>query len=88
MAKANELAAAQLGNVAFNKYDSIVFVSKSIDSQYLIHKLEKENPEYENSSDIKWNFTKFLVDRKGNVIERFEPTTDLALVDEAIAKLI
>lgn len=27
------------------------------------------------AGDIKWNFTKFLVDRKGNVIQRFEPAT-------------
>jgi glutathione peroxidase len=27
------------------------------------------------TGDIKWNFTKFLVDRKGNVIQRFEPQT-------------
>lgn len=26
------------------------------------------------SSKIKWNFTKFLVDRKGNVVKRFAPT--------------
>lgn len=26
--------------------------------------------------DIKWNFTKFLVDREGNVVERFSPTTE------------
>jgi glutathione peroxidase len=27
------------------------------------------------TGDIKWNFTKFLVDRKGNVVQRFEPQT-------------
>lgn len=58
------------------------------DSQYLIHKLEKENPDYEFSSDIKWNFTKFLVNRKGQVIERFEPTTSLDLVGEAIEQIL
>lgn len=26
-------------------------------------------------SKVKWNFTKFLVDREGNVVERFAPTT-------------
>jgi glutathione peroxidase len=28
------------------------------------------------SEAIKWNFTKFLVDREGNVVERFEPNTE------------
>lgn len=36
---------------------------------------------------IKWNFTKFLVDRKGNVVERFAPTTEPAAIDSEIAKL-
>lgn len=34
---------------------------------------------------IKWNFTKFLIDREGNVVERFEPTTDMHEVDAAVA---
>jgi glutathione peroxidase len=40
------------------------------------------------SGDIKWNFTKFLVDRNGNVIQRFEPevTPDSKEVTEAIEK--
>ncbi len=37
---------------------------------------------------IKWNFTKFLVDRDGNVIERFAPTTEPAAIDAEIAKLL
>ncbi len=32
-----------------------------------------------------WNFTKFLVDRDGNLVARFEPTTDMAEVEKAIA---
>ena len=34
---------------------------------------------------IKWNFTKFLVDREGKVIARFEPTEDMKKVKEAVA---
>jgi len=37
---------------------------------------------------IKWNFTKFLVDRNGNVVERFAPTTTPEQIDEAVAKLL
>ncbi|MBD5556039.1 MAG: glutathione peroxidase, partial [Roseburia sp.] len=40
------------------------------------------------TSDIKWNFTKFLIDRDGNVVERFEPTADMAEVEEKVAKLL
>jgi len=39
-------------------------------------------------NNIKWNFTKFLVDRKGNVVERFAPTKTPESLEEAIAKLL
>ena len=39
-------------------------------------------------SSIKWNFTKFLVDRQGNVVSRFAPTTEPSDIDSAIAKLL
>ena len=35
--------------------------------------LSKANPDYASNPDIKWNFTKFLIDRKGRVVARFEP---------------
>ena len=39
--------------------------------------MESKLEERIRHSSIKWNFTKFLVDRQGNVIRRFEPTEDL-----------
>lgn len=35
---------------------------------------DKNMPGWRETADIKWNFTKFLIDREGNVVERFEPT--------------
>ena len=35
---------------------------------------KKTDKEYKNNCNIKWNFTKFLIDRNGNIAERFEPT--------------
>ena len=64
------------------------FDMSSPDSKFILNKLERENPDYEFSSDIKWNFTKFLVNRKGQVIERFEPTTDLKLIEKAIQQIL
>ena len=49
-------------------------------------KVSKKN--YKNCNDIKWNFTKFLVDRQGNVVERFEPTGDMEKVKIAIEDLL
>ena len=39
--------------------------------------LKKIDKDYKNNPDIKWNFTKFIVDRAGNVAARFEPTVDM-----------
>lgn len=33
---------------------------------------------------IKWNFTKFLIDREGNVVARFEPIVDMKEVRKAV----
>lgn len=41
----------------------------------LLEKMFDENmPGWRETADIKWNFTKFLIDREGNVVARFEPT--------------
>lgn len=37
---------------------------------------------------IKWNFTKFLIDRQGNVVDRFAPQTGPLKMKDAIEKLI
>ena len=36
--------------------------------------MKKMDKDYKNSSSIKWNFTKFLIDRNGEIAARFEPT--------------
>ncbi|WP_042454472.1 glutathione peroxidase [Neobacillus dielmonensis] len=40
------------------------------------------------SKNIKWNFTKFLVDRSGNVVERFAPTTEPKKIEPEIEKVL
>ena len=42
----------------------------------------------ENDSDIKWNFTKFLVNRVGTVIKRFEPTTTPEAIENDIKAML
>ena len=55
----------------------------------LLHAMfSKADPDYAEKTDIKWNFTKFLVDRDGNVVERFEPTAGLTSLAPAIEKLL
>ncbi len=50
--------------------------------------LKKIDKDYKNTSDIKWNFTKFVVDRNGEVVARFEPTADMKLVEDCVASLL
>ncbi len=45
---------------------------------------EMNNKKFGDKAYIKWNFTKFLVDREGNVIARFEPTVDMKEVRKAV----
>ena len=41
-----------------------------------------------SGDDIKWNFTKFLIDKDGNVIKRFAPTDDPEKIETEIEKLL
>ena len=50
--------------------------------------MKKADPDYASKSSIKWNFTKFLVDREGNVVKRFEPTDGADKIEEALKALL
>jgi len=50
--------------------------------------LSEVDSDYKSKPSIKWNFTKFLIDRKGNVVERFEPTADMFTVEDKIKNLL
>ena len=39
--------------------------------------LRRQDADYDKKSDIKWNFTKFLVSRDGRVLKRYEPTDNM-----------
>ena len=46
------------------------------------------NKQYGEKTYIGWNFTKFLIDREGNVIARFEPTVDMDDVKKAVQEVL
>lgn len=50
--------------------------------------IAKVDPNWQHNDNIKWNFTKFLVDRAGNVIARFEPTQGMDPVAKAVEKAV
>ncbi|MCR5786724.1 MAG: glutathione peroxidase [Acholeplasmatales bacterium] len=58
---------------------------KALAMSILLKKIDKD---YKNNSNIKWNFTIFLVDRDGNVVERFEPTANMKNVEKAVKALL
>lgn len=50
--------------------------------------LKKLDKDYKNNPNIKWNFTKFVVNRDGEVVARFEPTADMKKVEACVASLL
>ena len=64
------------------------FEGFDLKGKVLIPIVKAKDPDYKNNQDIKWNFTKFLVDREGNVVKRFESTITPEKIEEEIKKLI
>ena len=50
--------------------------------------IEKISKTYKNKNDITWNFTKFLVDKEGNVVGRYSPTYKPEDMEDKIKELI
>ena len=46
------------------------------------------DPDWAKKPDIKWNFTKFIINREGEVVARFEPTADMSKVEDCIKALL
>ncbi|AIQ11737.1 glutathione peroxidase [Paenibacillus durus] len=72
--------------VSFPMYEKI---NVNGDSAHPLYKyLTKEAPGALGSKSIKWNFTKFLVDREGRVLKRFAPTTTPENIEDEIKTLL
>ena len=52
--------------------------------KFMDEMLRKRDADYDKKSDIKWNFTKFLVSRDGRVVKRYEPTDKMTDIDADI----
>ena len=50
--------------------------------------VKKMDKDYKNNGKIKWNFTKFLIDRNGDIVARFEPTENMQNVAEKVKELL
>ena len=71
----------------FKKIDEKPFegFGKGLKNKALEKFAQANNSKFGEKAYIKWNFTKFLVDREGNIIARFEPTVDMDDVKKAVA---
>ena len=49
---------------------------------------KSQDKNYKNNGNIKWNFTKFVVDREGNIVARFEPTQSMDDLDKCVESLL
>lgn len=71
------------GSIPFKGFDLSHPSGKILDSV-----LKTNFPDYLIGDSIKWNFTKFLVDGEGNIVARFEPTTEPLDMIPEIEKLL
>ena len=71
--------------VTFRQFKKIEVNGKDEEPLYTFLKSQQKGV---MGNNIKWNFTKFLVDRKGNVIARFAPTVTPEKIDEQIKELL
>ena len=56
--------------------------------KFMDQMLSRNDPDYASNPDIKWNFTKFLIDRNGKVVARFEPVVTPEEIDGQIAAIL
>lgn len=64
------------------------FEGFDLKGKVLIPIVKAMDSDYKNNPNIKWNFTKFLVDRDGNVVDRFEPTITPEKIEKRIKELL
>ena len=64
------------------------FDESNIHEKLLKLMITEKNPEWLVGDSIKWNFTKFLIDRDGHVVKRFEPSDEPAECAGEIEKLL
>ena len=57
-------------------------------TEFMEQMLAKNDPDWNKKSDIKWNFTKFIIDKEGKVVARFEPMAEMEEVENCVKSLL
>ena len=71
------------------KFDMFAKIDVNGENEAPLYKFLKSNQKgILGSENIKWNFTKFLVDKNGNVVDRFASTTSPESIEKDIIKLL
>lgn len=70
-------------NTKFQGFDLFNKIGAILDKKY-----KSEDKDYAKKDDIKWNFTKFLFDKEGNLVKRYEPTASLKKLEKDIEELL
>ena len=63
-------------------------IIKGMKNKVVMKGISKISNTCKNKNDIVWNFTKFLVDRNGNVVKRLSPIEDPMRLEDAIKELL
>ena len=71
--------------IAFPQFEKIEVNGKN---EHPLYRYLKDNCPVKTGKNIKWNFTKFLVDRNGNIVNRFEPTAKPKTFEQDIVELL
>ncbi len=50
--------------------------------------LKKMDKDYKNNGNIKWNFTKFVIGKDGEILGRFEPTDDIKDIEKMVKEAL
>ncbi|MEK4426193.1 glutathione peroxidase [Solibacillus sp. FSL K6-1523] len=76
-----------LFNYLKHEVDVTPMATDTMQQKMLYNRIVEEHPDYLLGHNIRWNFTKFLVDQHGKVITRFEPNASMLDIEHAIQQL-
>lgn len=72
-----------VSNTEFQGFDMNHDIGPVLDDMF-----KQQNPDYAKDPSIKWNFTKFLIGKDGEIVKRFEPTTTPEQLDAEISSVL